>query len=101
MKATRKECKLQFADLLLGPKLTKRGWGCSLDYVGGNPHGCPGVQRGIKQEYRPDGAPDVAGGQRGTKQEYRHDGAPDVAAVEGEGEAAAVEEGPEGASYPA
>ena len=83
MKATRKECKLQFADLLLDPELMKRGWG---------------RRGGIKQEYR---APDVAGGQRGMKQEYRHDGAPDVAAVEGEGEAAAVEEGPEGASYPA
>ena len=82
MKSTRKECKLQFADLLLDRKLSKRGWGVPQDYEGGNPHGCPGVQRGIKQE-------------------YRHDGAPDVAAVEGEGEAAAVEEGPEGASYPA
>ena len=102
MKSTRKECKLQFADLLLDPELMKRGWGRNLDYVGGNPHGCPRDQRGgIKQEYR---APDVAGGQSGMKQEYRHDGALDVAAVgEGEGEAAAVavEEGPEGASHPA
>ena len=102
MKATRKECKLQFADLLLDPKLMKSSWGRSLDYAGGNPHGCPGDQRGgIKQEYR---APDVAGGQSGMKQEYRHDRAPDVAAVEGEGEAAPaapVEEGPEGASHPA
>ena len=113
MKSTRKECKLQFADLLLDRKLSKRGWGVPQDYEGGNPHGCPGVQRGIKQEYRPDGAPDVD--QRGMKQEYRPDGAPDVdqrgmkqeyrldrapdvvAAVDGEGEAAAA--APEGASH--
>ena len=103
VKTTKKQCKLQFAHLLLDPQ-GKRGWGGNLDYAGGNPYGCPGTQRGRKDKYSVDEAPGAAAveGEAAAVEEVLVDishlaerpGGKTQNREEGEDEAAAVEEGP-------